>query len=184
MILSDVDIREAISGGALAIGPFDGRLLQPAGVDLRLGDMFRVFRNSRVTHIDPRQEQPELTEPVTATFEEPFVLHPGEFALGCTVERVTIRTSDLVGRIEGKSSLGRLGLLVHSTAGYVDPGFSGQLTLELANVNILPILLYPGMPVCQLSLVRMQSPASRPYSGKYSGQVGPTPSRYYLNFRP
>lgn len=184
MILSDVDIRKAISSGALDISHLDGRLLQPAGVDLRLDGAFRVFRNSRVTHIDPREEQPELTELVTATFEEPFVLHPGEFALGCTIERVSIRSHDLVGRIEGKSSLGRLGLMVHSTAGYVDPGFSGQLTLELANVNVLPILLYPGMPICQLSLVRMQSPASRPYAGKYSGQVGPTPSRYHLNFRP
>lgn len=186
MLLSDRDIRAEIQAGRLAIDPFEPNLVQPSSVDVRLDGVFRVFNNTRYTHIDPAQRQDELTALVEPKAGEPFVLHPGEFALGSTLERCSL-PDDLAGRLEGKSSLGRLGLLTHSTAGFIDPGFGGHITLELSNVANLPITLWPGMRIGQLCLIRLSSPAEHPYGSaavgsKYQGQRGPTPSRAYLNF--
>ncbi|CAM3042405.1 dCTP deaminase [Skermania piniformis] len=186
MLLSDRDIRAEIRAGRLAIDPFEPTLVQPSSVDVRLDGLFRVFNNTRYTHIDPAQRQDELTTLVEPAAGEPFVLHPGEFALGSTLERCAL-PDDLAGRLEGKSSLGRLGLLTHSTAGFIDPGFAGHITLELSNVANLPITLWPGMRIGQLCLIRLSSPAEHPYGSaaagsKYQGQRGPTPSRAYLNF--
>jgi dCTP deaminase len=184
-VLSDRDIRKEIESGHLVIDPWEERFLQPASVDLRLGREFRVFRNYRLPYIDPKQEMPNLTELEVIDGDSPFILHPGEFALAVTVEHVEI-PDDLVGRLDGKSSLGRLGLIVHSTAGFVDPGFKGRLTLELTNIINLPVALYYEMPVSQISFVRLSSPAEKPYGSggsKYQGQTGPQPSRYYLNYR-
>ncbi|KQB83310.1 dCTP deaminase [Corynebacterium oculi] len=185
MLLSDRDIRRAIDEGDLGIEPYDSALVQPSSVDVRLDKFFRVFNNSKYTHIDPKLEMEDLTSCVEV--DEGFVLHPGEFVLGATLEKFTLPTH-LAGRLEGKSSLGRLGLLTHSTAGFIDPGFSGHITLELSNVANLPIVLYPGMKVGQLALFAMSSPAEVPYGAsslgsKYQGQRGPTPSKAYLNFR-
>lgn len=186
MLLSDRDIRAEISGGRLALEPFDEALVQPSSIDVRLDSLFRVFNNTRYTHIDPAERQDELTTLVEPDAGEPFVLHPGEFVLGSTLEVCTL-PDDLAGRLEGKSSLGRLGLLTHSTAGFIDPGFSGHITLELSNVANLPITLWPGMKIGQLCLIRLSSPAEHPYGStsvgsKYQGQRGPTPSKAYLNF--
>ncbi|MRH86565.1 dCTP deaminase [Nocardia sp. SYP-A9097] len=187
MLLSDRDIRKEIAEGRLGLDPFDDKLVQPSSIDVRLDSMFRVFNNTRYTHIDPAQRQDELTTLVEPTANEPFVLHPGEFVLGSTLEVCSL-PDDLAGRLEGKSSLGRLGLLTHSTAGFIDPGFSGHITLELSNVANLPITLWPGMKIGQLCLFRLSSPAENPYGSaaagsKYQGQRGPTPSRAYLNFQ-
>ncbi|GEE00162.1 dCTP deaminase [Gordonia spumicola] len=187
MLLSDRDIRAEIGGGRLGVDPFDDAMVQPSSVDVRLDGLFRVFNNTKYTHIDPKQQQDELTTLVEPAAGEPFVLHPGEFVLGSTLEVVSL-PDDLAGRLEGKSSLGRLGLLTHSTAGFIDPGFSGHITLELSNVANLPITLWPGMKIGQLCLIRLSSPAENPYGSaavgsKYQGQRGPTPSKAYLNFR-
>src|SRR5512141_3249047 len=187
MILSDRDIRAHIEAGRITIDPFDPACVQPSSVDLHVDSQFRVFANSRYPFIDVREEMPDLTELVEVKPDEPFILHPGEFVLGSTLERVAL-PDDLVARLEGKSSLGRLGLLIHSTAGYVDPGWDGHLTLELSNVANLPIALYPVMKIGQISFLQMTTPAQNPYGSsatgsKYQGQRGPTPSRYYLNFR-
>jgi dCTP deaminase len=187
MVLSDHTIKLELSAGRIIIEPCDLRDIQPSSVDLHLGDDFQVFRNSRYPYIDPGREQPGLTERVTASPEEPFVLHPGEFVLGTTVERIGL-PEDVVGRLEGKSSLGRLGLLIHSTAGYVDPGWDGRLTLELSNVANLPILLCPGMKIGQISFSRMTTTVDRPYGhpdlgSKYQGQHEATPSKMHLNER-
>ncbi|WIM67480.1 dCTP deaminase [Corynebacterium breve] len=187
MILSDHDIRDAINEGRLGIEPYDAALVQPSSVDVCLDKFFRVFNNSRYTHIDPKLEMEDLTTEVEVTEGEPFVLHPGEFVLAATFEKFTL-PNDLAGRLEGKSSLGRLGLLTHSTAGFIDPGFSGHITLELSNVSNLPITLWPGMKVGQMAFFKLSSPAEVPYGtgalgSKYQGQRGPTPSKYYLNFR-
>jgi dCTP deaminase len=186
VLLSDQDLRKELESGRLGLEPFDPAMLQPSSIDIRLDRYFRVFDNSRYTHIDPRQQQDELTTLVEPVEDEPFVLHPGEFVLGSTFERVTL-PEYLAGRLEGKSSLGRLGLLTHSTAGFIDPGFSGHITLELSNVANLPITLWPGMKIGQLCLFQMTSPAEHPYGSskagsRYQGQRGPTPSRAYLNF--
>nr|WP_256478116.1 dCTP deaminase [Corynebacterium stercoris] len=186
-MLSDQDIRASIDSGQLQIDPFDASLIQPSSIDVRMDNLFRVFNNSKYTHIDPKQEMPDLTTLVEVPEDEPFVLHPGEFVLASTLEKFTL-PADLAGRLEGKSSLGRLGLLTHSTAGFIDPGFSGHITLELSNVANLPITLWPGMKVGQLALFKMTSPAATPYGAqelgsKYQGQRGPTPSKAYLNFR-
>jgi dCTP deaminase len=186
MLLSDRDIRAALASGRLGIAPFDPSLVQPSSVDVRLDSLFRVFNNTRYTHIDPAQRQDELTTLVEPKAGEPFVLHPGEFVLGSTMEACSL-PDDLAGRLEGKSSLGRLGLLTHSTAGFIDPGFHGHITLELSNVANLPITLWPGMKIGQLCLLRLSSAAEFPYGSaevgsKYQGQRGPTPSRAYLNF--
>jgi dCTP deaminase len=186
MLLSDRDITAAIAEGRLGIEPYDKALVQPSSIDVRLDRFFRVFNNARYTHIDPAQQQDDLTTLVEPAGDDPFVLHPGEFVLGSTLEVVSI-PDDLAARLEGKSSLGRLGLLTHSTAGFVDPGFSGHITLELSNVANLPITLWPGMKIGQLCLLRLTSPAEHPYGSakagsKYQGQRGPTPSRSYQNF--
>ena len=186
MVLSDRSIREEIEGGRIVIDPFDERLLQPSSVDVRVDSRYRVFHNSRYTHIDVRQPMEDLTELVEVDGDQPFILHPGEFVLGQTLERVRL-PDDIVARLEGKSSLGRLGLLIHSTAGFVDSGFSGNLTLELSNVANLPITIYYGMPIGQISFMRMDQPVEKPYGAgargsKYQGQAEPTPSRFYLNF--
>jgi dCTP deaminase len=186
VILSDRTIREEIASGRIVIDPFDDACVQPSSVDLHLDRYFRVFRNHTMPVIDLKQNLEELTELVDASDEQPFVLHPGEFVLGSTLERVALPT-DLVGRLEGKSSLGRVGLLIHSTAGFVDAGWDGQLTLELSNVANLPITLYPGMKIGQISFMRMTTPADRPYGSgdlgsKYQHQRGPRPSRYWENF--
>jgi dCTP deaminase len=187
MLLSDRDLLAEIDAGALGLDPFDASLIQPSSIDVRLDRYFRVFNNSRYTHIDPKVQQDDLTTLVEVDGEDAFVLHPGEFVLGSTFESVTLSDS-LAGRLEGKSSLGRLGLLTHSTAGFIDPGFSGHITLELSNVANLPITLWPGMKIGQLCLFRLTSPALHPYGSaeygsRYQGQRGPTPSRAHLNFR-
>lgn len=186
MLLSDRDIRAEFSSGRLGLDPFDPGMVQPSSVDVRLDGLFRVFDNTKYTHIDPALQQDELTSLVEPVAGEPFVLHPGEFVLGSTLEVCSL-PDDLAGRLEGKSSLGRLGLLTHSTAGFIDPGFSGHITLELSNVANLPITLWPGMKIGQLCLFRLSSAAENPYGSsaagsKYQGQRGPTPSRAYLNF--
>ena len=186
MILSDRDIRAEIDSGRIVIDPFVPDAVQPSSVDLHLGNRFRVFRNNRTAVIDPRTDQPELTELVEIAGDEPFILHPGEFALGATFERVGL-PDDLVARLEGKSSLGRLGLLIHSTAGYVDPGWEGTLTLELSNVANLPIKLYDGMKIGQVSFQRLSSAVEVGYGdarigSKYRGQTDPTASRYHADF--
>lgn len=187
MILSDRSIREELAAGRIVIDPLDERCIQPSSVDLHLDHLFRVFRNHTMGHIDVKQDLEELTELVDVGPDTPFMLHPGEFVLGATLERVAV-PNDLVGRLEGKSSLARLGLLIHSTAGFVDAGFDGYLTLELSNVANLPITLYPGMRIGQISFLRMTTPADHPYGSgvvgsKYQHQRGPTPSRYWANFR-
>jgi dCTP deaminase len=186
VVLSDRTIRAEIENGRIEIDPFDPAMVQPSSVDVRVDSRFRVFHNSRYAFIDVRQQMEDLTELVVVEDGRPFILHPGEFVLGQTLERVTL-PDDLVARLEGKSSLGRLGLLIHSTAGFVDSGFSGNLTLELSNVANLPITIYEGMPIGQLSFMRMDGPVEHPYgsrdtSNKYQGQTEPTPSRFYLNF--
>src|SRR6478609_10412185 len=187
MVLSDRTIKEEIAAGRLVFDPYDEELVQPSSVDMRVDRSFRVFNNSRYPYIDVREPMENLTELVKVEDEEPFVLHPGEFVLGQTLERVRL-PDDLVARLEGKSSLGRLGLLIHSTAGFVDAGWDGHLTLELSNVANLPIALYPGMKIGQISFFEMTTAAEHPYGSaekgsKYQGQRGPTPSRYYQNFR-
>jgi dCTP deaminase len=187
MLLSDRDIRAEVAAQRLVVDPWDADLVQPSSVDVRLDRYFRVFNNSQYTHIDPSKQQDELTTLVEPKDEDPFVLHPGEFVLGSTLEVVTL-PDDLAGRLEGKSSLGRLGLLTHSTAGFIDPGFSGHITLELSNVANLPITLWPGMKIGQLCLFRLSSAAEFPYGSaqygsRYQGQRGPTPSRSYQNFK-
>jgi dCTP deaminase len=186
VILSDRTIKEQVSAGRIIIEPFDPAAIQPSSVDLRLDHRFVVFRNHTFSHIDVKANLEELTDMVEASDADPFILHPGEFVLGSTAERVAI-PSDLVGRIEGKSSLGRLGLLIHTTAGFVDAGWDGQLTLEFSNVASLPITLYPGMKIGQISFIQMTSGADNPYGtgalgSKYQGQRGPRPSRYWENF--
>jgi dCTP deaminase len=186
MILSDRTIREELKAGRIEIEPFDETAIQPSSVDLRLGRFFRVFLNHTTRVIDVKENQENLTPLVEIGDDDAFILHPGEFVLGSTFERVALPT-DLVARLEGKSSLGRLGLLIHSTAGFVDAGWNGHLTLELSNVANLPITLYPGMKIGQISFLQMTTPADRPYGSKetgskYQGQRGPTPSRYFENF--
>ncbi len=186
MLLSDRDLRTEIDTGRVALEPYDASLIQPSSIDVRLDRLFRVFENHRYPHIDPSVEQAELTRLVEPDGQEPFILHPGEFVLGSTYEVVTL-PDDIAGRLEGKSSLGRLGLLTHSTAGFIDPGFSGHVTLELSNVATLPIKLWPGMKIGQLCLFRLSSPAEHPYGSsvygsRYQGQRGPTPSKSFQNF--
>jgi dCTP deaminase len=186
VVLSDRDIRAEIAAGRIVIDPFLPDAVQPSSVDLHLDRRFRVFRNSRYPYIDVRTDQPELTELVEIGGDDPFILHPGEFVLGSTLERVEL-PNDLVARLEGKSSLGRLGLLIHSTAGYVDPGWEGNLTLELSNVANLPITLYDGMKIGQISFQRLSSPAEVGYGdarigSKYRGQRDPTASLYHRDF--
>ena len=186
MILSDKTIREELDAGRIVIDPLDENCVQPSSVDLHVDRFFRVFLNHTQRVIDVKDDQENLTELVEVLEDEAFILHPGEFVLGSTLERVAL-PADLVARLEGKSSLGRLGLLIHSTAGFVDAGWDGHLTLELSNVANLPITIYPGMKIGQISFLRMTTPADVPYGSKsvgskYQGQRGPTPSRYFKNF--
>jgi dCTP deaminase len=186
VILSDRTIREEIRAGRIEIDPFDESCLQPSSVDLHVDAVFRVFHNARYPYIDVKRPMKDLTEVVEVKPGEPFILHPGEFVLGATRERIRL-PDDLVARLEGKSSLGRLGLLIHSTAGYVDPGWNGFLTLELSNVANLPITIYPEMKIGQISFFRLTTAADAPYGSegagsKYQGQRGPTPSRFFEEF--
>jgi dCTP deaminase len=186
LIYSDRTIKESISSGKIAIEPYEPSYVQPSSVDLRVGNGFRVFVNHRYSEIDPRAPQADLTQLVEVGDEEPFMLHPGEFVLGSTLERVRLGI-DVVARLEGKSSLGRLGLLIHSTAGFIDPGFEGHITLELSNVATLPIAIYPGMKIGQISFYQMTTAAEYPYGSpelgsKYQGQSGPTASRSHRDF--
>ncbi|MGB9372869.1 MAG: dCTP deaminase [Jiangellales bacterium] len=186
MLLSDRDIRAEVDGGRVVLEPYEPAMVQPSSVDVRLDRFFRVFENHRYPHIDPASEQPDLTRLVEVVPDEAFVLHPGEFVLASTFEVVTL-PDDVAARLEGKSSLGRLGLLTHSTAGFIDPGFSGHVTLELSNVATLPIMLWPGMKIGQLCFFRLSSPAEHPYGSakhgsRYQGQRGPTPSRSFQSF--
>ena len=185
-MLSDVDIKSSIKNKDIEISPLIEEFIQPSSVDLRVGADFRVFENHKYSHIDPKSKQDDLTTLVTSSMEEPFVLHPGEFVLGTTFEKVSL-SNKVVARLEGKSSLGRIGLLIHSTAGFVDPGFSGYLTLELSNVANLPIKIYPEMKIGQISFYYLNSPSeskygSDIYGSKYQGQEGPTPSRSHNDF--
>jgi dCTP deaminase len=188
VILSDRSLREQLAAGRIVIEPLDDSLIQPSSIDVRISNLFRVFRNHTRGVIDVKQNMEDLTELVEIApgSDTPFILHPGEFVLGSTLERIAV-PDDLVGRVEGKSSLGRLGLLIHSTAGFIDAGFDGHITLELANVASLPITLYPEMKIGQVSFMQMTTAADHPYGGgatgsKYQGQRGPTPSRYFENF--
>src|SRR5580658_9842723 len=188
MILSDRTIRDELDAGRIGIAPLGEGCIQPSSVDLHVDRYFRVFRNHTQRVIDVRENQEELTELVESVGDDPLILHPGEFVLGSTLERVRL-PDDLVARLEGKSSLGRLGLLIHSTAGFIDPGFDGHVTLELSNVANLPITIYAEMKIGQLSFVTLSEPAAAPYGAtalgsKYQGQRGPTPSRYWQNFAP
>jgi dCTP deaminase len=186
VILSDKDVKAQIEAGRIVIEPYDATCIQPSSVDVKISNLFRVFRNHTAGVIDVKKDMTNLTELVEIPMDGVFMLHPGEFVLGSTLERVGV-PDDLVARVEGKSSLGRLGLLIHSTAGFIDAGFDGHVTLELANVANLPITLYPGMKIGQVSFMKMTSPAENPYGSgakgsKYQGQRGPTPSRYFENF--
>ena len=187
VILSDRDLRTELAAGRTIIEPFDEACVQPSSIDIKVHNLFRVFRNHTAGIIDVKKDMTDLTELVDIPLDGVFILHPGEFVLGSTLERVAV-PNDLVARVEGKSSLGRLGLLIHSTAGFIDAGFDGHVTLELANVANLPITLYPGMKIGQISFMKMTSPAEKPYGSgakgsKYQGQRGPTPSRYFENFQ-
>ena len=186
MILSDRDVKAQIDAGRIVIEPYDATCIQPSSVDVKISNLFRVFRNHTAGVIDVKKDMTDLTKLVENPLDGVFMLHPGEFVLGSTLERVGV-PDDLVARVEGKSSLGRLGLLIHSTAGFIDAGFDGHVTLELANVANLPITLYPGMKIGQVSFMKMTSPAENPYGSgakgsKYQGQRGPTPSRYFETF--
>ncbi len=186
MILSDRTLREELESGRIEIDPLGDGAIQPSSVDLRIDRHFRVFRNHTEGYIDVRKNMDALTEPVEIESNGVFILHPGEFVLGSTLERVRV-PNNLVARLEGKSSLGRLGLLIHSTAGFVDAGWNGRLTLELSNVATLPITLYAGMKIGQISFIRMTTPADHPYGSpetgsKYQNQTGPVPSRYWENW--
>ena len=186
MLLSDRDIRAELAAGRIGLDPLDLDMVQPSSIDVRLDRFFRLFDNHKYPFIDPAEDQPDLTHLVEVDADQPFILHPGEFVLGSTFELVTL-PDDVAARLEGKSSLGRLGLLTHSTAGFVDPGFSGHVTLELSNVATLPIKLWPGMKIGQLCFFRLSSPTenpygSGPYGNRYQGQRGPTASRSFMNF--
>jgi dCTP deaminase len=186
MLMSDRDIRASIEAGQIGLEPLEMGLLQPSSIDVRLDRFFRLFDNHKYAFIDPAEQQDELTRLIEVDPTEPFILHPGEFVLGSTYEFVTL-PDDVAARLEGKSSLGRLGLLTHSTAGFVDPGFKGHVTLELSNVATLPIKLWPGMKIGQLCFFKLTSPSEHPYgsekySSRYQGQRGPTASRSYKNF--
>lgn len=186
MLLSDRDIRSRLDMGDIELDPFTPEMIQPASIDVRLDRFFRVFNDRQYTYVDPAEDQGELTEQFSVSEGEPWILHPGEFVLGSTLERVHI-SSQIAARLEGKSSLGRLGILTHSTAGFIDPGFNGYITLELSNVSPLPVKLWPGMKIGQICFFELSSPAEHPYGSQalgshYQGQRGPTPSRSYQNF--
>ncbi len=185
-VLSDRTIKEELGAGRLGIDPLDPEAIQPASVDLRLDRSFRVFRSTARPFVDVREPVDDLTELVEIAEDEPFIIQPASFCLGSTIEKVTL-PDDIVARVDGKSSLGRLGLLVHATAGYVDPGWTGCLTLELSNQSQMPIALYYGMRIAQVSFLWLTTPVDRPYGSaalgsKYQGQTGPTASRISREF--
>jgi dCTP deaminase len=187
VILSDRDLLAEINKGSIIIEPFDPACVQPSSIDVKVSNLFRVFRNHSAAVLDVKKDLTDLMDLVEVPEGEAFMLHPDEFALGSTLERVGV-PNNLVARVEGKSSLGRLGLVIHSTAGFIDAGFDGHVTLELSNLANLPITLYPGMTIGQISFITMTSPAEKPYGSgahgsKYQGQRGPTPSRYFENFK-
>lgn len=186
MLLSDRDIRAAVERGDIQLDPFTPEMLQPASIDVRLDRFFRVFNSREYTYVDPAENQGALTQEFSVRPDEPMILHPGEFVLGSTLENIHIAPT-IGARLEGKSSLGRLGILTHSTAGFIDPGFDGHITLELSDVNSLPVKLWPGMKIGQICFFKLSSPAEHPYGSQgfgshYQGQRGPTPSRSYINF--
>jgi dCTP deaminase len=186
VLLSDREIKAELGTGRIGLEPYQAEMIQPSSIDVRLDRYFRLFDNHKYPFIDPAEDQPELTRLVEVDSDQAFILHPGEFVLGSTYEQVTL-PDDIAARLEGKSSLGRLGLLTHSTAGFIDPGFSGHVTLELSNVATLPIKLWPGMKIGQMCFFRLSSPAEHPYgsseySSRYQGQRGPTASRSFQNF--
>jgi dCTP deaminase len=186
VLLSDRDIKAEFDAGRIALDPYDPTMIQPSSIDVRIDRYFRLFDNHKYPYIDPREDQPDLTRLIEVDPDQPFILHPGEFVLGATYEQVTL-PEDIAARLEGKSSLGRLGLLTHSTAGFIDPGFSGHVTLELSNMATLPIKLWPGMKIGQLCFFRLSSAAENPYGSaayksRYLGQRGPTASRSFMNF--
>jgi dCTP deaminase len=186
VLLSDRDIKAELGTGRIGLEPYQPEMIQPSSIDVRLDRFFRLFDNHKYPFIDPAEDQPDLTRLVEVDSDQPFILHPGEFVLGSTYEMVSL-PDDVAARLEGKSSLGRLGLLTHSTAGFIDPGFSGHVTLELSNVATLPIKLWPGMKIGQMCFFRLSSPTERPYgsseySSRYQGQRGPTASRSFQNF--
>jgi dCTP deaminase len=187
MILSDRSIKEQLAQGRIIIDPIGENAIQPASIDIRLDREILVFRNNHRSHIDVTKPADDVVERMTIEDGVPFMLHPGQFALGSTLETVTI-PDDIVARIEGKSSLARYGLLIHSTAGFVDPGWSGNLTLEFSNVGILGITLYYGMKIGHISFTQLSTPAENPYGSKelrskYQGQGGPATSRYYMDYQ-
>jgi len=187
MVLSDRSIKEALASGRIIIDPLGDDCIQPSSVDLHIDQYYRVFRNHSQRVIDVKEVQEDLTELIDVGLDTPMILHPGEFLLGSTTERIML-PDDLVGRLDGKSSLGRLGLVIHSTAGFIDAGWDGHITLELSNVANLPITLYTGMKIGQISFFQMTTPADNPYGSsilgsKYKGQRGPTASRYSENFK-
>ena len=186
MLLSDRDIRAELDAGRVKLDPYDPAMIQPSSIDVRIDRYFRLFDNHKYPYIDPREDQSDLTRLIEVDPDQPFILHPGEFVLGATYEQVTL-PDDLAARLEGKSSLGRLGLLTHSTAGFIDPGFSGHVTLELSNMATLPIKLWPGMKIGQLCFFKLSSASEKPYGSadyksRYLGQRGPTASRSFMNF--
>ena len=186
MLLSDRDIKKSLETGRIGLDPLDVAMVQPASVDVRLDRYFRLFDNHNYPFIDPAIEQANLTRMVDVAPDQPFILHPGEFVLGSTYEKVSL-ADDVAARLEGKSSLGRLGLLTHSTAGFIDPGFSGHVTLELSNMSTLPIKLWPGSKIGQMAFFTLTSPSEHPYGtgqnlNRYQDQRGPTASRSHLNF--
>lgn len=187
MVLSDRSIKEEIDKGRVVVSPLDRDDIQPASIDLHLDRKVLTFTNSRQPFIDVKESLEDLTEMLEIPEDSPFILHPGEFVLGSTVEHIEL-PEDLVARLEGKSSLGRIGLVIHSTAGFVDPGWKGHLTLELSNLARLPITLYYGMKIGQISFLRLTTPADRLYGSeslgsKYQGQTEPTPTRFHQDFR-
>jgi dCTP deaminase len=186
VLLSDRDIRAELDAGRVKLDPYDPAMIQPSSIDVRIDRYFRLFDNHKYPYIDPREDQSDLTRLIEVDPDQPFILHPGEFVLGATYEQVTL-PDDLAARLEGKSSLGRLGLLTHSTAGFIDPGFSGHVTLELSNMATLPIKLWPGMKIGQLCFFKLSSASEKPYGSadyksRYLGQRGPTASRSFMNF--
>lgn len=186
VLLSDRDIRAELDANRIGLDPYEPGMIQPSSIDVRLDRYFRLFDNHKYPFIDPAEDQPELTHLIEVRPDEAFILHPGEFVLASTYEAVTL-PDDVAARLEGKSSLGRLGLLTHSTAGFIDPGFTGHVTLELSNVATLPIKLWPGMKIGQMCFFRLSSPSERPYgsaeyANRYQGQRGPTASRSFHQF--
>ncbi len=185
MILSDIDIKKEIKAKRLIVTPFNPKNIQPASLDVKLGNEIRIFKNTQKAYLDVKEPFEDYMELIKIPKDKPLIVHPGEFLLGTTVEKVKL-PNDLVGQLNGRSSLGRLGIIVHATAGFIDPGFDGYITLEMTNVANIPIALYPGMRIGQIAFIRLSTPSSKPYgkklNSKYLGQKGPTTSRIWKDF--